>query len=301
MFSRSNVGACVRIFPWILAVPCAAQSWSEARVVELFARQSPQAMAARTQVAVARETARSRTLYANPSFSYSREGAGFTEFFQAEQTLPLNRRIGILRQAIAPTVAVAEAEADALVWQLRADLRQAFYRLVVIQERQAVQNATLADLQEVVRILAAREKEGEGSRFDRLRGDREMVEIRAELAVLDARAAQARARMLEFLPPGTQIAKVEGSVVPGTTLPGLAELVSRAAVARSEIRADNFEVERLRLEEQAANRLRYPEPVVSAGLKRADVTSFPGAGLEPRERTQNGAFIGITIPIPSFN
>ncbi len=38
-------------------------------------------------------------------------------------------------------------------------------------------------MQEVIRVLATREKEGEGSRFDRLRWERELVEIRAELAL----------------------------------------------------------------------------------------------------------------------
>ena len=41
--------------------------------------------------------ARGRPLYANPRVSYSRESAGFTEFFQAEQTLPVTGRLQLLR------------------------------------------------------------------------------------------------------------------------------------------------------------------------------------------------------------
>lgn len=291
MFSSSTLRACAPMIPLIAAAPCPAQSWTEARVVELFSQQSPQAIAARAQVAVARAEARGRAVYSNPSFGYSREGAGFTEFFQAEQALPLSGRVGILRLAVAPAAGAAEAEAEALIWRLRAEVRLSFYRLLALQDREAVQEATIKDLQEVIRVLATRETEGEGSRFDRLRGEREMVELRAELTFLEAQAAQARARLLELLPPGAQIARVDGALVPDPHIPALAELLSRAVAARSEIRADHQLVARLRLEQQAAGRLRYPEPVVAAGLKRADAL----------ERTRNGPFVGITVPIPSFN
>ena len=38
--------------------------------------------------------ARTRTIYANPSVAYSREGAGYNAFFEATQTLPVNSHIG---------------------------------------------------------------------------------------------------------------------------------------------------------------------------------------------------------------
>ncbi len=286
--------------PLIFAAACSAQTWTEALVLEVFAQQSPQAVAARAQVAVTRAEARGRALYSNPSFSYSREGAGTTEFFQAEQTLPISGRIGILRQTVAPAVGAAEADADALVWQLRAEVRSAFYRLLTLQGREDVLRATMEDLQEVIRVLAAREKEGEGTRFDRLRWERELVEIRAELASVQAQSAQSRSRLLEFLPQGAGITRVEGTIVPTGALPTPDDLLARALAARSEIRADNQLVARYRLEQQAATRLRYPEPVIAGGVKRADVPDFSTAG-QPVDRKQNGVFVGITIPIPSFN
>lgn len=285
----------------ILVGTCSAQTWTEARVLELFAQQSPQAVAARAQIAVAHAEARGRGLYSNPSVSYSREGAGFTEFFQVEQVLPLSGRIGKLRQAIAPAVGAAEADAEASIWQLRAELRLAFYRLLAQQQREEVLDATIRDLEEVVRVLAIREKEGEGTRFDRLRWERELVEIRAELALVQSQAAQARSRMLEFLPQGTQVSRVEGALLSPGDLPELAELQERALAARAEIRADDQLVARLRLEQQAAGRLRYPEPALAGGLKRADGIDLSQPGGTLSERTQNGLFLSITVPIPSFN
>lgn len=302
MFPSSTIRAwrIAILSPLIFAAAGSAQTWTEAHVIELFSRQSPQALAARAQVAVTRAEARGRALYSNPSFSYSREGAGFTEFFQAEQTLPVSGRARILRQSVAPSVGAAEADAEALIWRLRAEVRLAFYQLLALQAREEVMKGIREDLREVIRVLAAREKEGEGPRFDRLRWERELVDIHAEMNSLQAQAAQVRTRLLELLPQGTEIARVEGTVVPPEELPELSDLLSRALAARSEIRADSQLIARFRLEQQAAGRLRYPEPVISGGLKRADVVEFP-AGRAPVERMQNGAFVGVSIPIPSFN
>ena len=122
MFPISTIRACriALLGPLVFSATSAAQTWTEARVLELFAQQSPQAIAARAQVAVTRAEARGRALYSNPSFIYSREGAGYTEFFQAEQALPVTGRVGILRQSVAPAVGAAEADAEAVIWRLRA-------------------------------------------------------------------------------------------------------------------------------------------------------------------------------------
>ena len=69
---------------------CAAQEWTEANVVQKFLEQSPYARETRARVAIAEAEARGRTLYTKPTVNYSRESAGFTEFFQAEQTPPIN-------------------------------------------------------------------------------------------------------------------------------------------------------------------------------------------------------------------
>lgn len=286
--------------PLYFALSSSAQTWTEARVLELFSRQSPQVIAARAQVAVTRAEVRGRAVYSNPSFSYSREGAGYTEFFQAEQALPVTGRIGILRQSVAPAVGAAEADAEAIIWRMRAEVRSVFFQLLALQSREQVLKGTEDDLHEVIRVLANREKEGEGTRFDRLRWERELVEIRAEITSLRAQVAQAKARLLELLPQGTDIGRVEGTVVPPEELPAVDELLTRALAARSEIRAANQLIARFRLEQQAAGRLRYPEPVVSGGLKRADVVDL-SAGQAPVDRAQNGMFVGVTIPIPSFN
>ena len=118
-----------------LAGLCSAQEWTEARVVQQFLEQSPYAREVRARSTIAQAAARSRTLWANPSFNYSRESAGLTEFFQAELSSPISGRLSLLRQAGASSVRATEAGGAFDLWQARTGVRLAFYQLVAAQER----------------------------------------------------------------------------------------------------------------------------------------------------------------------
>jgi hypothetical protein len=67
----------------------AGQDRTEREVIELIVSDGPQARAIRAEADVARLEQLTRLAYPNPSFTHSREGAGFTEFDQAEQSLPM--------------------------------------------------------------------------------------------------------------------------------------------------------------------------------------------------------------------
>jgi len=63
---------------------CCAQElseWSESQLLERFLTLSPQAQELRARISLAEAEAKTRTVYPNPSVSYSREGAGYNEFF----------------------------------------------------------------------------------------------------------------------------------------------------------------------------------------------------------------------------
>ncbi|MEX2262715.1 MAG: TolC family protein [Bryobacteraceae bacterium] len=274
-----------------LAGVCTAQEWTEAAVVQRFLDQSPQAREARARVAIAEAETRDRSLYINPSVNYSREGAGRTEFFLAEQILPVTGRLRLLRQAGGAQVRATEAEGAFSLWQARSTLRQAFYRVLAAQYSETVYAAGLKDIENVIRVLAAREREGEGSKFDRLRTERERAELLAELALVRAATALERAQLLAFLPPGTDIVAVSGQIETPPLVLNESELMQRALAVREDYRAEQRRLEQYCLEQRAAERLRYPEPVLYAGLKRADVGT----------RIANGPVVGITVPLPLFN
>lgn len=287
-----NRAATLALLAAAVAGSGSAQEWTEAAVVQRFLDQSPQAREARARVAIAESETRSRTLYANPSVNYSREGAGRTEFFQAEQTLPVTGRLKLLRQAGSASVRATRAEGAFSIWQARSNLRQAFYRVLTVQQSESIYAAGLQDIANVIRVLADREREGEGSKFDRLRTERERAELMAELALLRAATALERAQLLAFLPDGTKITALSGQIEAQS--PGLngTELTQRALSIRDDYRAEQVRLEQYRLEQRAAERLRFPEPALNAGLKRADVG---------QRGTVNGPVIGITVPLPLFN
>jgi outer membrane protein, heavy metal efflux system len=269
-----------------------AQEWTEAVVVQKFLEQSPRVREARARVAIVEAETRGRTLFTNPSFNYSREGAGRTEFFQAEQTLPLTGRLSFLRRAGAAMVQATEADGAFSLWQARSALRQAFYRVLAAQQSESIYASGLKEIEGVIRVLAERERQGEGSKFDRLRTDRERAEMLAELALVRATAAIERSQLQAFLPDGTAIPAVSGQLESPPLTVSAAQLTQRALAVREDYRAEQRRLEQYRLEQRAAERLRFPEPIINAGLKRATV----GQGV-----TANGPVVGISIPLPVFN
>jgi cobalt-zinc-cadmium efflux system outer membrane protein len=275
-----------------LAAGAAAQQLTERQALELL-RESPHFTELQAQVGVTRAQTRLGTLYPNPSASAAFEGAGRTDFYLIEQPLALNGRLGLLRQAGALAVAAAEAKADHDLRQLEAQLRSAFYRLTYVQERRAAIRDSISRLTEMVEILRAREKEGESSRFDRLRAEREVVERETEASDAGALIAQYQADLAQFL--GSRVNPVaivaEGELTPSYSLPALGDTLASALEARSDYRIERERLEQLRLEAEAADRLRIPNPVVSGGLKRAAVG----------DRTANGPVFSVSIDLPLFN
>lgn len=273
----------------------AAQEMTEAEALRRFERENAQARALSARVRVVRAETRALSLPPNPAVTYTREDAAGAQdsFLLLQQSLPLSGRLGLLRRAGNSTVAAAEAETAYDLLQLRSDFRTAFYGLLLAQERVSLLEAWVPQLREIVRILQKREREGEGSVYDRLRAERELADAEANLASAHVILAQARARLASFFVAGTDPASlvVKGGVVTPTPLPALEELVTRSLAVRGDYLASQRQLERFGYEQSAAGRLRIPEPILSAGLKR---TTVPG-------RADNGYALSVTVPIPLFN
>jgi cobalt-zinc-cadmium efflux system outer membrane protein len=278
----------------------AATSWSESQIIERFLTQSPQARELRARIAVIEAEGRTRTAYNNPAVSYSLEGAGYNAFFEASQSLPVSGRVGYLRRAVDAAVSAADADREALLWSLRSDLRIAFFRMVAAQERVGLVSGRIKEVEELVRLLQRREEEGEGSRYDRLRAEREITELRTDLTTARSFIVAFGAQLAGFLPEGTEVRGVRGDLRTASETPGIEELVRRALSARADYRAEQRNRGRYQIEEQAARRLRIPDPQLSAGVKRADVVS--GVGPNPFSNvTHTGLAFSVTVPLPILN
>ena len=273
------------------SVSVAQSRWTEPQFLAAVEQRSPALAVVRASIAVARAEAAGRGLYPNPSVSYSREGAGFTEFFQAEQPLAISGRLRLLRQAGAAQIGVAEAEAALAQWQIRTDARNVFGNALLARARVEIVEASTSDIRDVVRILRAREREGEGSRYDRLRAERELAERESETGVARAALAIADAELRSFLPPEVAQVAIDGRLATASPVLTYEEALNIAREARPELRVARADLERFRLERSAAARLRYPDPIISAGVKRADIGS----------RNAAGAVVSISVPLPVFN
>jgi cobalt-zinc-cadmium efflux system outer membrane protein len=231
----------------------------------------------------------------NPAVTYTREDAAATrdEFFLIEQSLPINGRMGLMRRAGRATVESAEAEAAYGRIQLRSSFRATFFELLAAQERLSLLETGVLPLREIVRILREREKEREGSAFDRLRAERELAEMEATIEKARILLVKAQSRLGSFLAPGSDplSLKAKGDFIDAGTLPPLEELTAKALKVRGDYVAQQRRVERFGYERQAAQRLLIPEPVISAGFKR---TTIPGL-------YDQGYAVSVTIPLPLFD
>lgn len=279
----------------------ASTVWSESQIIDRFLAQSPLARELRARVAVTQAEARTRTVYANPTISFSWEGAGYSAYYiEGSETLPVSGRLGYLRQAVGAAVAAADLNREGQLWSLRSDLRNAFFRMVAAQERVSALSSRIGEVEGLVRILRRREEEGEGSRYDRLRAERELIELRTDAIMARSLTAAAGAQLAAFLPEGTQVERVRGDLQILPEVPDPENLVRRALHVRADYQAEQRDRSRYLIEEQAARRLRIPEPVVSAGVERAEVTA--GTGANPFSNvTRNGPALSISVPLPILN
>jgi len=289
-----RVQRCIGVFLCLafFTPPSAAQDRSGRELVEVIIRDGPRARAINAEVEVTRREQFARLVSPNPSVAYSREGAGFTEFLQLEQTLlPFGAR-GALSRAGAAATTAGEAERDARLWQLRSEAETAIAHLVAEQDRVVSTEAAVRETERLVETLRVREREGEGSRFDRLRAEQELADARLALAGAVGGMHAARAVLTALLPPDVVVTRVTITSNPPRLSIDTEALVSRAMASRRELLVLKAAESRAVHEAEAARSVRRPAPTLTAGLKQADT------GRADRER---GGFFGITVSMPLFD
>jgi cobalt-zinc-cadmium efflux system outer membrane protein len=144
----------------------------------------------------------------------------------------------------------------------------------------------------LIEILRTREREGEGSRFDRIRAEQEVRELNQLLTAANVSLIEARTVLFEMLPPGVTFTSIAASSAsPVEVLIPLETLLTRGSSTRAELRALQRSSERATLEAEAARRARRPTPSVFGGVKRAD---------DAQGRDTGGVF-GVTVALPFFD
>ena len=282
-------------FCGLVAWGASAQTLTEEQALARMRMEHPQVRVLRLTVRELEADARERSLLPNPTVSYTREDAGLSvdDFLLVTQELPLGGRIGLLDEAAGQAVAAAQAHADADLLAFETRLRLAFTDLLLAQERIGALEDGLSELNRSVDVLRAREEEGEGSRFDRLRAEREVADIETDLEAVAIDRLGAQARLASFFAPGSDPAGLQaaGRLADGAAVPALEALLTQALARRPDYRALTFGEARWETERRAAERLRFPGVSVTAGWKRTGSTAVRSSGYA----------VTATVAVPLFN
>lgn len=254
---------------------------------------NPRVRAINAPAEVARADVRAAGRWPNPRATYNREAvAGVTEHITTVgQVLPITGRRSLEVSAATAMVDVASGRAADQLRRLRTDLRVAFAELVAAQERERELTATRDRLQELAGVLGKREAAGDAAGFDRLRAEREVLEIDIERAGAVSDRGRAQALLGGFLSPAgaSPITAVNGNPA-RVAVPSVDELMARAEQARGEISALRREIDAATFAERAAGRRAIPEPEVVAGTK----SSSAGSG-------DVGSLVAVHVAIPLFD
>jgi cobalt-zinc-cadmium efflux system outer membrane protein len=269
-------------------------SLTESEVLARLSPDSPRVRAIRAATDVARADVLAAGRWPNPTLTVDRESvAGITEYLtMVAQPLPITGRRGFAVQAATASASASASRADDDVRRLRADARIAFAELVTAQTRERELTATRERLSELAQTLARREAAGDAAGFDRLRAEREVLDVEADLTIAASERARAQAVLAGYMsgmPDASQITATPGS--PSTAaVPPLDALLSQAESTRGELRAYRHEAEAARFALRAAERSRVPEPEIVAGTKSS---SAAGGDL--------GSVLTVHASIPLFD
>ena len=276
-----------------------AQTLTEAEAIARMRQEHPALRAFRLSVREVEADARERSLPANPTVSLTREDAAGNrdDFLLVAQELPLRGRTGLFGAAAGRATEAAGAQADADLHDLEASLRLAFADLLLAQERTAAIDAGVVELRRLIGLLRVREQEGEGSRFDRQRAEREVADVEADLAIARIAQASAQVNLAAFFAPGfdpdglVAAGRLDG-LPAGAAPESLEVLLSRALEQRADYRALAARETRWAIERRAAERLRLPAASVAAGVKRS---------ANPLVGADAGYAVTATVGVPLFN
>lgn len=268
-------------------------SLTESQALARLSSESPRVQALQSAVDVARADVLAAGRWPNPRVTLSREAvAGIAEHYvTVAQPLPITGRRGFEVDAATARAGASASRVDDQVRRLRADLRLSFTSLWVAQTRERELARGRDRLQGLVDLLGRREAAGESAGFDRLRADREVIDIEADRAAAASERARAQGVLASYVADLPPAATIEAAVTdrPRVPLPGLDDLMARAE-ARGVFVALQQDLDAAVLMERAAARRAVPEPEVVAGTK----SSNAGTG-------DVGSILSVHVAIPLFD
>jgi outer membrane protein, heavy metal efflux system len=267
---------------------------SEADALARLSDDSSQVRAIKAVVEVARAEALAAARWPNPRVTYNREAvAGVTEnMFLITQALPITGRREFDISAASARVRASQLRSDEEIRQARAALRTAYADLVGAQTRETEMTASRDRLRGLAEILARREAAGDAAGYDRLRAERDVTDLEADLAAARADRARAQASLAGFFSLSTDVGSLVASVqAPSRApLPTVDEMLARAQGTLPALAALNQDLASADFAMKAAGRRPIPEPEVVAGTKSSTVA---GGDI--------GSVVSVHVAVPLFD
>ena len=173
---------------------------TESDAIARLSTDSPRVRAIRSGIELARADVVAASRWPNPRLYVGREAvAGVSETITSVlQPLPITGQRRFEIQAADALVDATTFRADDAMRRARADLRLAYADLVAAQTRERELTAARDRLQELAGILSKREREGDAAGFDRLRAEREVLDVEADRVIAAADRARAQGRLAGF-------------------------------------------------------------------------------------------------------
>lgn len=273
----------------------AQQILSETDALARLTGNTPRARAARAPIDVAQAEARAALRWPNPRVAVQREAvSGVAEVLSTvQQLLPITGRRTLEHAALTALTGAAAARSGDVLRVARADLRRAYVDLAVAQARAHHTAETAERLRVLAAQVAARERAGDAAGYDRLRVERDLIELEADREAVSAEVTRARGALASILLDVDDPASLVVAALPAARppLPPVETLVTHAETTRGDLAALHHEQASAGLAARAADRRRIPEPEVVGGTKSAS-PSVGGAV---------GSVIAVQATIPLFD
>ena len=267
---------------------------TESDALARLSSNSPRVRAIRSGVDLARGNVLAATRWPNPRVNVTRESVvGVTEYLaMVSQPLPITGRRGLEKEGASALALASASRADDKVRRLQTDLRLAFADLVASQTRERELTTTVDRLRELAGVLASRGAAGDAAGFDRLRAERELLDVETDRSVAATDRVRAQAILASFfddMPDPSRIVAVGRSISPAP-LPPLEALLEIAESARGDLVALRHEIEAAAFAARAAGRRPVPEPEIVGGIKSSTVA---GGAI--------GSVIAVQLTLPLFD
>ncbi len=278
---------------------------TESEALARLSSDSPRVRAVRATLDIARVDILSARRWPNPRVNWDRQSvAGVTEHLvTVAQALPITGRRGLDVQAASARVAASSSRMDDEFRRLRADLRLAFADLQAAQIRERELTSARDRLRELAEVLAKREAAGDAAGFDRLRAEREVLDVDADRVVAATERAQAQATLATFFAgvSDSSLIVAAGASTAPVLVPALEALMTIAETSRGELVAFRADLEVALLSERAAKRSLVPEPELFVGTKSSTAAGGGVGSVITIGGGDIGPVVGVHATIPLFD